>query len=133
MSVGSLGVVNYRSNAEKTARGMKQTAREAKKTRMAVTAEAAAAAQAHAAEAAAWQAQAAATQHQQTLAHARWVEEQNRMDARAQWYADPSALEACHHCGAPRHGVPMDAACGYCSTPQRQRYFDGSSWTEHTR
>ncbi len=95
MSVGTLGVVNYRSGGEKVVR-------EAKKTRKAVSAESAAAAQAHAAEAAAWQAQADAARHQQQLAEARWAEEQSRLDAKPDWYSDPSALQACHHCGAPR-------------------------------
>lgn len=126
MSVGTLGVVNYRSGGEKVAR-------EAKKTRKAVSAESAAAAQAHAAEAAAWQAQADAARHQRQLAEARWAEEQSRLDAKPDWYSDPSALQACHHCGAPRGGADRDGSCQFCKAPQRQRYFDGSAWTDHVR
>jgi len=55
------------------------------------------------------------------------------VDARPDWYADPRSLERCHHCGAPRGGLTMDAPCGHCRTPQRQRYFDGSDWTGHVR
>lgn len=105
-------------------RQLRRIRRDARATRRMVTRQTAYIAQASFTERAAWD-------QQRAIEYDRWMWEQANRDAPPGWYPDPATLRQCHTCGAPRDGLPMDAACGYCSATQRWRYFDGSNWSEH--
>lgn len=108
----------------RSSRKLRRIRRDTRATRRMVARQTNYVAQASFAERAAWE------QHQ-ALEYARWWEERARRDALPGWYPDPATLLQCHTCGAPRDGLTMNAPCGYCSSPQRWRYFDGTNWSEH--
>lgn len=69
---------------------------------------------------------------QQAIEYQRWMDDRARQAPYPGWYPDPAHLLSCWCCGAPRQG-DVAGSCGYCSSGQRYRFFDGSSWGDDVR